>query len=370
MNITSDERLRDAVLDQATDWFTRHRADGELSAAEHAAFMDWLRRSPLHVQEYLALQQLAGDLPATLAGIGAESGPTSGEATGLPDNVVPFNGARAPEFGRRRKGLRLDVRVPLALVAALIIGLVVYPLATRPGLWLWPYVIAVPHGEQRTVQLPDGSVMHLNASSRVTVRYRRSERLIELEQGQALFEVADDRRRPFRVRTDNAQVVAVGTQFDVYRRSQDRTTVTVIQGKVEVKSTPSAGTADPHRVAERTVPLQVSAGEQVQLVPAMIPRVEPVDVHLATAWVHREIAFDRRPLGEIAEEINRYAPVPIDIEDESLRELRVSGVLDAYDTESMLLFLSQYGEAEVGKDAILIRSRARAPAPPSITAGK
>jgi transmembrane sensor len=369
MNSTSDERLRDAVLDQATDWFARQRAGGELTAAEHAAFMDWLRRSPLHVQEYLALQQLAGDLPVTLAGIAAELGPTSTEVARLPDNVVPFSGAQAPGFGTHRKGRRVDVRAPLALMAALVIGLVVYPHVTRPALWS-PYVIAVPHGEQRTIQLPDGSVMHLNASSRVTVRYCRAERLIELEQGQALFEVAADPSRPFRVRTDAAQVVAVGTQFDVYRRSHDRITVTVIQGRVEVNPAPSAGTADPPRLAGNAVPLRVSAGEQVQLVPAMIPRVEPVDVHLATAWVHREIAFDRRPLAEIAEEINRYAPVPIGIEDESLRELRVSGVLDAYDTESMLLFLSQYGKVEVGKHEIRIRSRVKAPASPSITAGK
>jgi transmembrane sensor len=368
MNGTSDERLREAVLDQAAEWFARYRAEGELTAADHAAFLDWLRRSPVHVQEYLALQELAGDLPVVLSGINVASNPTSADITAPSNNVVPFSVGVPPRFGTNRTRFRVDRRVLLALAATLILALGVYSLVSSPVLRLWPEVITVPRGEQRTVQLPDGSVMHLNANSSVVVRYGRAERLIELEQGEALFDVTGDANRPFRVRTDSAQVVAVGTQFDVYRRSRDQVTVTVIQGKVEVNRPSFAGAVVPNPEVENAAPMQVSAGEQVQLAPSTIPRVQPVDVHLATAWVHREIVFDRRTLGEVAEEINRYNRVPIGIEDESLRELRVSGVLDADDTESLLLFLRQYGDVEVGKHAILIRRRAKAPAYPQITA--
>jgi transmembrane sensor len=371
MSRSTDERLRKVVLEQATEWFARQRAGDALTAAEQSAFMDWLRQSPLHVQEYLALRQLARDLPAALEGIVAAIDRTSADTVGPPSNVVPLGHRQPAEFGTPRKRLRMDRRMLLALAAALMLALGVYSLVSAPGLRLWPDVITVPHGEQRTVELPDGSVMHLNASSRVTVQFSRAARLIKLEQGQALFEVTEDARRPFRVRAGTTEVLAVGTQFDVYRRSQERTTVTVLQGRVEVMSPePPSGSADSVRVAANTLPLQVSAGEQVQLDPTKVPHVEPVDARLATAWIHREIAFDHRPLGEIAEEINRYARVPIGIEDASLRELRVSGVLDAYDTDSLLLFLGQYGEVEVGKRAILIRRRAKPPASPQITAEK
>jgi transmembrane sensor len=368
MSHTTDERLRKVVLEQATEWFARQQVD-ELTPGEQSAFMDWLRQSPLHVQEYLALRQLVGDLPAALRGIVADTDQPSAVTAGRPNNVVPLG--RAEELGNDRKRLRVDRRVLLSIAAALVLALAGHFFVSIRVLRLWPQVITVPHGEQRTVQLSDGSVMHLNASSRVTVQFSRVERLIELEQGQALFEVTQDARRPFRVRAGRAQVVAVGTQFDVYRRSEDRITVTVLQGRVEVMSQePPSGSADTGQVAVNALPLQVGAGEQLRVGPTELSRVEPVDVHLATAWIHREIAFEQRPLGEIAEEINRYAHVPIDIEDASLRELRVSGVLDAYDTDSLLLFLGQYGEVEVGKHAILIRRRTKPPASPQISAEK
>ncbi len=92
----------------------------------------------------------------------------------------------------------------------------------------------MPHGDQRTIRLDDGSIIHLNSQSRVHVRYSSGERLIELEQGQALFDVVRDATRPFRVRAGSADILAVGTQFDVYRRSGGDLTVTVVEGKVAV----------------------------------------------------------------------------------------------------------------------------------------
>ena len=367
MKSTVDERLCNAILDQATAWFARHRAHETLTAAERMEFMAWVQQSPRHVEEYLALQQLAEDLPAVLAGINVVMGVADVNTRGTRSNVIPIR-PEVPESTPRRRRLSPAVRAILALTAALIISLLTYWVADGR---LRSHAFFVPHGEQRTAQLPDGSVMHLNANSRAVVRYTGAERLIELQAGQALFEVTHDPKRPFRVRAGNTQVVAVGTQVDVYRRSEAQVTVTVLQGKVDVVSPASLpGTAEPHLVVALAAPLHVSAGEQVEVGLVGIPRVESVDVHLATAWVHREIAFDRRPLGEIAKEINRYAAVPISIEDGPLRELRVSGVLDVYDTDSLVLFLGQYGTVEVGQHAIRIRSRAKPRGPASITAAQ
>lgn len=296
MRSTVDERIANAIMGQATGWFTRHRAREALSAAEQKEFMAWLQQSPRHVEEYLALQQLADDLPAVLAGITVEADVPDTNAHDTQDNVIPIRSFRpdnVPGSNLRRRRLTPTVRALLALAAALIITLLAY--WTANGRWR-SHVFYVPHGEQRTAQLPDGSVMHLNANSRAFVRYSGAERLIELEAGQALFEVAHDPKRPFRVRAGDTQVVAVGTQFDVYRRSESQITVTVLQGKVDVVSPAVlAGTPEPHQVVARAAPLHVSAGEQVEVGSTVIPRVQTVDVRLATAWVHREIAFDRRP---------------------------------------------------------------------------
>ena len=83
--------------------------------------------------------------------------------------------------------------------------------------------------------LADNSVLRLNTDTAVTVRYRPAERLIEIDRGQAFFEVAHEPTRRFRVVAGATNIVAVGTQFDVYR-DRVSTVVTVVEGQVTVAS--------------------------------------------------------------------------------------------------------------------------------------
>src|SRR5262249_33751548 len=88
-------------------------------------------------------------------------------------------------------------------------------------------------GEQHRITLADGSIVELNAQSKIRVRYKDRRRDVELLDGQALFQVAHDTTRPFIVHTDSTNIRAVGTQFDVYRKSTG-TVVTVLEGTVAV----------------------------------------------------------------------------------------------------------------------------------------
>src|SRR6185437_15521968 len=195
-------------------------------------------------------------------------------------------------------------RAPLlGLLAAACVGACAVYWLTLPGFAGLPRSIAVAHGEQRTVQLNDGSVVHVNASSRLRVRFSRSQRLVELEQGEAMFDVAHDATRPFRVRAGDTEVTAVGTEFDVYRRASQDVTVTVVQGKVDVMDRDAdhrntgAGTNE-----DAAVPVHMAAGQQLHLSAARRPKARAVDVHAATAWIRREVMFEGRPLRDVAEE--------------------------------------------------------------------
>ena len=93
------------------------------------------------------------------------------------------------------------------------------------------------HGEQLTRRLADNSVLHLNTDSAVTIRYGKTERLVMLTSGQADFEVAHEPDRAFRVFAGSAEVVDLGTKFDV-RLEHDSTVVTVVEGRVAVGPSP------------------------------------------------------------------------------------------------------------------------------------
>src|SRR5262249_26271767 len=131
---------------------------------------------------------------------------------------------------------------------------------SSPGLPGLPRWISVAHGEQRTISLRDGSIIHVNASSAVKVAYSKEQRLIELDHGQALFGVANDSKRPFRVRAGSTEITAVGTQFDVYRKADRDVTVTVVQGRVRIEQG-SGGRIESTRAA----PTMLSAGQQWRL---------------------------------------------------------------------------------------------------------
>src|SRR5262249_44820253 len=96
-------------------------------------------------------------------------------------------------------------------------------------------VLATPVGENPVLQLADGSQVTLGGATRVSVHFDERERSLEISQGEALFAVARDSARPFRVRAGHATVTAIGTEFNV-RRSTDRVVVAVVEGRVAVAS--------------------------------------------------------------------------------------------------------------------------------------
>jgi transmembrane sensor len=221
-------------------------------------------------------------------------------------------------------------------------------------------------GELRSVPLEDGSIVTLNTSSRIDVQFDENHRRIELLEGEALFQVAHDPNRPFDVIAGNATVRAVGTQFNVDLRPK-RTVVTVVEGKVAVLSPDAAAAADtPGEGRSRTEHLQsmsdtraqqeatyLSAGEQLTLEPrrAALPKLErPADVAVVTAWMQRQLVFDHRPIGEVAEEFNRYNELQIQIEGEALRNEQLTGVFKANDPESFLEFVGRMPGVRIERD--------------------
>jgi len=216
------------------------------------------------------------------------------------------------------------------------------------------------HGEQDAWRLPDGSILRLDTESAATVRYSGKERLVEVNRGQALIQVAHDHRR-FRVAAGIAEAIAVGTQFDVYRKTR-AIEFTVADGEIAVftgqpswlRSTAGIPPGVQH----------VPAGYQLRVDAGATPaQPAPVDLDQALAWVQHKIVFDHRPLGEVAAEFNRYGKVPVEIEDAELKSLPVSGTFDAADTESFVAVLQTLPGVTVDKTPARIRVIRKTPTP-------
>lgn len=94
-----------------------------------------------------------------------------------------------------------------------------------------------PSGQKSQVMLPDGTVVQLNADSRLIFpeTFADSARIVQLS-GEAFFDVAEDTRRPFRVKAENVVTTALGTTFNINAYPEtSRVHVALLSGKVEVK---------------------------------------------------------------------------------------------------------------------------------------
>jgi len=340
MNTTStrENPVHRLVAQQAADWHVANREG--LSKPDAVAFADWLKASPIHVQEYLCLAQVASDLrtaagnPVTSIDSLVESARNAPEPVSeLPVSELPLPEATpaAAPMAEHPRVARSWMRMAAAVGGASLLGLLAM-WRLQPGVDVQHHETA--HSQHLTHSLPDQSVLTLDADSAVDIRYGKSARNVELVRGQALFQVAHDTSRPFRVQAGPVAVTAVGTRFDVDRRA-DATVVTVLEGMVAVDIAQPAGQAGNGRSQ-----LMVRAGQQLR-VDGDLVATGPVAVDAAhsAAWLDGQIYFDQEPLAEVAAEVSRYSAQPIEVRDPKLRALPISGACAAKDTDSFLAFV-------------------------------
>ncbi len=343
---TTDTTNNRQIIAEATEWFVIFRFD-DANAQARERFAQWLRRSPEHIQAYLQITEVWAALPRGDPGGSIDVAPLVARAR-MPDaDVVPLNPSMAvpcKSFRAARRGW---------MTAAVAIGCLI-SLTTGWLLLVDRETYSTAAGEHRSLTLEDGSTVDLNALTRIRVHFSRTAREVELITGQALFNVAHDRARPFRVHSGTETLTAVGTEFDVYRK-RDSTVVTVVEGRVALTTDSQA--ADQRQTGPTTtnvrpreagnIPLFLAAGDQVVVTPRTPAKPRRADLERATAWVRNKLIFDFTPLSEMAEEFNRYNTRPLIIVDPDLMGLQISGVYSSNDPTSLLRFLREQPQIQV-----------------------
>jgi transmembrane sensor len=283
----------------AADWAAR-RDLGALSPQNEALFQEWLAADTRHLGAY-------GRAEAVLFRV---------ERLDL-----TAQGGRASEndlqssWGRRRVILAGGVA---ASVAAAAIGLVSYMRESVPES---SYSTAL--GQIKEVVLADGSVVFLNTDTKIIARFTEKRRDITLLQGEAQFDVAKNKSRPFIVSAGDTAVRAVGTSFIVALLPKKPMRVLVKEGVVELQRT-NAVAATPVRA---TANIQATAPSGGPIVTVAVP-----DDRLVRdlAWQQGRIALDNQSLEDAADEFARYSDVRI-IVDPAVSDRTITGLFASND---------------------------------------
>ena len=385
----------EAIEEAATRWFAK-RASGTWTEADQARFDAWLEASTAHRIQYLrvaAAWNHTARLKALGAGVAAGMIPPRGAwgdarfSDGLsrhaasegrgptPRELSQTNGeappACLPTRGEGRRG-RVFTRFAVATATAAALVLFTVGVYVYTGHFTAGDHYTTPIGGIDTVALHDGSHVTLNTDTSIRVSLGEHERRIQLEKGEAFFEVAKDNTRPFIVYAGEKRVMAVGTKFSV-RRDHDDIQVVVTEGRVKLAASPeqqliSPAVAKPAR--ERTprgaavaIPpstfLDAGAIARTQESEVLVRPDAAQEAEKLLSWRGGYVNFEDLALAEAVAEFNRYNERKIFIEDPAIGALRLSGNFRANNTDAFL-WLIQSGfpiTVEQSDAKVVLKSR-------------
>lgn len=370
------EQLRRVIAEQAASWLVA-QSDGQLDAASTREFMQWLRMSPMHIEEYLVVSRLSGTLAeaarrnqSSWQSLTAEDArvvtfaPNQSDA--VPSTPVPRANKGSPIGWLKALVAPMQPRWPVGW-AATFAGLTIAALMVLGARWpITGATLMTRQGEIRTVVLPDQSLVTLDSDSSISVRFDRHARHVVLNHGQAYFDIRNHDGPQFTVAVGPASIRDIGTQFNV-RREPASTVVTVSTGLVEIsegaagKRQPRTPTANDPGVLPRNSSAMTMVGGGEQSTITRTGRVTPpraVDVAQTMAWVKSKIDFKDSSIASIASELNRYNTTQIAIKSAQIRNLPITGVIGVNDTDAFVAFLGGLPGVKIdrrGKTIVVMR---------------
>ncbi len=293
--------------EQALKWAVRLQS-GEWTEADRQSLECWLREDPAHQYELERFTEIWSKL--------AETPPLLTEEI---SEAEQYWESHAPLFWSARRGNFLRWGQTCAVMGAIIV--VVLGLG-----WWWPNMTGpmqfyqTAKGEQQTIKLGDGSTVVMNTDSKLSVQLSDHERIVKLQQGEALFTVAHDNQRSFEVHAGVGIVRDIGTKFLVHQ-SPKKVQVAVLEGIVEVELNKNQDMRQTSRLRE------LIAGEQVHYTyESEMSSIDAFNSDADLAWVDGKLIFVEKPLKEVLSEWARYRSETIQLDDPSLGTIPISGV--------------------------------------------
>lgn len=358
MNQTAKASDIEAV---AAAWLERREWANLDASAEHE-LEAWLSASTAHRVAYIRLVaawERAERLKALGAGIPAGEVPPRESfgftrprvSTGASHDEAPTTpserlGEAMPGSARtrwQRYGWGAAASVAVVLVGALWYEIV--------GKW---QSYGTPVGTIAPVVLADGSRITLDSNTQVSVDLRSDRRIVQLDRGEALFDVAKDAARPLIVEVGDKHVTAVGTTFSV-RRDSNEIHVWVVEGRVKV---------DAGRDFDQKRAIELDAGAEATTSQGrfVVDRPGLGEIERTLSWRDGFLVFHETPLAVAVEEFNRYRTQKIEIEDRSIDTIMIGGRFRCTDSDGFLELLQKGFPISVTRDATRVSLRRRQPA--------
>lgn len=259
----------------------------------------------------------------------------------------------------KKKRIRIVPMLFKVAAAAMVVAIVFFTVNYFIKGWnngVKTYMAA--YGERKNIQLPDGSVVTLNAGSNIKIneKFGTATRDVYLE-GEAFFEVKHDVGHPFIVHTPAMDVKALGTAFNVKAyRNENLTAASLIRGLVEVtlkEDNNQKTLLYPNQKIEwRRAGANTAANTTTAKTKTAAPvnTIDSLKKKLVTtntgdikeiAWKANKLIFEDEQFDEIAVLLERWYGAKINFKDSAIRSYRFTGIFDKEDLNTVLSYLKE-----------------------------
>lgn len=281
---------------------------------------DAIEDLPWPLPEELLKDSYDGSYPLPMMGSGSVS------AKRITGRIKP--GADAILTARALQNRRISMRQYGYAVAAsliLVLGVATFVMNLNRESAVDAYYTSV--AEQGSYTLEDGSRITLGPKTRVSFEFSRHQRYLSLLQGEAYFEVAKDPQRPFIVQAGGTSVEAVGTEFNINRRSAS-VVVSVVEGAIRLASQSIGKTTEQAQdIGVKVVKHRLVQGEQAVYEQAADDWKFQKVVSRATSWRNGSLAYVNERLDRVIEDVNRYSETKFIIGDREVGNLVFTGTV-------------------------------------------
>lgn len=314
---------RQRRLTEASEWLVRLRVNAD-SAATVEDWLVWCERSPDNATAFEEVQRLWGQWD--------QAYPDKSEVDRLLTATQREPRMSARDWWRESIFMRISAHAPRYVICILLVGLL-----SVAGIVGWRTWYRASDGmplqagaSNRTVSLPDGTVVDLAPRTTLIVNFQRGERRLTLAAGEAFFKVHPDKSRPFVVNAGVLDVTAVGTAFDI-NRAPGLLTVTVEEGVIAVLS------PDPRSLLSRAGAWKVGAGSRLVFSEAeATATLSSVQTSSAFSWRYGRLEYVDAPLATVVADIKRYTSYPLEVSDDSVSRLTYTGTVFTSSVDSWL----------------------------------
>jgi len=328
MSKISQFNTQEQIQEQASLWVSR--MDRGLSQQEKQELVAWINQNRRHHETLLSLASLWDDLSV----LNELSGIFPLEKVYKRQSIVP--------------SLAIAASMLLVVVtsSSLLLGFDPASIFHQKTLYSVKYY-QTKIGEQATFPMPDGTSVQLNTDSKIELAYTANHRKLTLLKGEARFDVAKDKTRPFTVVSGTQSFTALGTIFNVQKNNERNMELVVTEGKVLISKS-SELTKDVADNFEEltTLPLMssiVASGQKaiIENSHAMpIQKISLDQVQRDLAWQQGMLIFNGEPLAKALKEVSRYTDTHFEISDDSIANLKVAGYFKAGDIDGLLQSLN------------------------------